>query len=206
LTIGQSSRYLLYIFLKLIFGILTKFLFSTKVVGLQHIPEKPPYIIVANHSSFGDVAVIAVSLPAMIKWIARKDVYDKWYMKPFHKALGTIVVNGSTHKALKALREKEIIGIFPEGSRSHDGKLKKGDVGVAVLALKSGCPVIPIGITGLHEAFGWNDRFPKFHKVVLRIGRPIFFPKTDKDIIEENLLRASTDQIMAGIADLIEKG
>lgn len=196
-------KVMVYIFLKAMFGILTKILFSTKVAGKENLPKEGPYIIAANHASYADAAVISVSVPALIRWVAKQDVYNTWYLKPFCKIIGTIVTNGSIEKALKVLEQKDIIGIFPEGTRTDDGKLKKGGIGVAIVALKSGVPIVPVGVSGTFKAFPRHARFPKFHPVVVKIGAPVVFARSSKDVIEEAVLRTTTDEIMAKINELI---
>jgi len=196
-------RLIMYTMLKIIFTPITKVLFLPKVEGRENLPKKKPFIIALNHVSFADVSIIAVTMPFMIRWLARTDVYNKWYMKQIHNIIGTVVANGSVKEALTALEQKDVIGIFPEGTRSSDGIMRKSNIGVAIIALKSGAPVVPIGISGTFKAFPKHAKFPRRYPVLVKIGHPLTFSKTDEEIIEESKLRNVTDNIMAEIKKLL---
>ncbi|MFA5335624.1 MAG: lysophospholipid acyltransferase family protein [Candidatus Omnitrophota bacterium] len=142
-----------YRILRLASQLLCKALFRLNVKGIENIPKAGGAIIAANHSSYLDPVVLAAASPRRISWIVRKDVYDVWWLKPMFVLTGMIRENGSVGKASALLEKGEVVGVFPEGTRSADGKLGAGRRGIAVMALKTGVPVIPCGISGAFEAY-----------------------------------------------------
>ena len=105
--------------------------------------------------------------------------------------------------SLKTLKEGKPLGIFPEGGRSKDGKLEKGKAGVAMLALRSGVPVIPVGIKGTYEAYPRQAKFPKPKAVSVHYGKPMTFGDfTDKNS-DKDVLNTVTEMIMKEIGKLL---
>ncbi len=190
-------------FLKFLFGIISFIFFPLKVEGKENLPEEGPYIIAANHSSFADPPLISISIRPVIRWISHYNVYDVKLLKAIHEVTGCIRTNGTVKKALAALEEKDVVGIFPEGTRSFDGKLCKAGTGVAVIALKSGAPVVPVGVSGAFKAYPRGVTFPRRHRVLVKIGRPIKFERHQEDIIKEEALEKATDLVMQGIGELL---
>jgi 1-acyl-sn-glycerol-3-phosphate acyltransferase len=139
-----------------------------------------------------------------INWVARKDVINKIYLKPLHYLWKSIPVNGAVDKAVAALEEGRNVGIFPEGTRTHDGRMKDGDTGVAVMALKTGKTIVPVCLKGSYEAFGRDKLFPRPHQLIVRIGKPFSFEKIDKEEIEESILEEKKNQIMDRLKELLE--
>lgn len=193
----------LYIFINNITKFLSWVFFRLKVEGRANLPEKGPFIIASNHASFLDSAVIQVAIPARISWIAKRGVYEERLLKPLHYIFGTIPMNGAIEKALTALENGETIGIFPEGTRSTDGKIKEADVGIAILALKSGKTVVPVGVKGSFEAFPPGKKFFRPYPVTVKIGKPISFEKRDKETIEVRLLEEAKNRVMDRIGELL---
>jgi len=183
---------------------MTLVLFSVRIEGQENLPEKGPYIVAANHASFIDPIVGQIAVRDNISWVAKKAVYKKWFLRPIHYTFRSIPVNGAVDKAVDALEEGRVVGIFPEGTRSRDGKLKEADVGVAVMALKSGCPVVPVGISGAYDALRPGKVSLSFRsKVTTRIGKPFSFTKCSDEKINEPVLKEKTAEIMGRIRELL---
>lgn len=192
-----------YIFVKVVVGFLAIIFFRLKVEGRDNILPKGPFIIACNHTSFLDVGVVQVAFPLKISWIAKKEVVDRWWLRPAHWIFDTITINGAVEKALEALEEGRVLGIFPEGARSPDGKIKKTDAGVAILALKSGMPIIPVGIMGAFEAYPPGKKFFKPHPITVKIGKPFSFKREQRDMIQEDILTEKRVYIIERIKDLL---
>lgn len=108
-------------------------------------------------------------------------------------------------EGLGVLAKDELLGIYPEGTRSHDGRLYKGKVGVAVMALKAQAPVIPCAMIGTFEAQPPGRKIPKIHPVAIRFGKPLDFSRYAGMENEKAILRAITDEIMYAILNLSEQ-
>ena len=141
-------------------GPLLRLLYKPKAVGLENIPEGPA-ILAANHQSFLDDLLLPLLVPGRkVVFLAKADYFDKWYLGWFFKGANVIPVRRESRSAaeaalqtgVQALREGNLVGIFPEGTRSPDGRLYRGKTGVARMALEAQVPVIPVAITGTFEA------------------------------------------------------
>ncbi len=159
-------------------------------------------IIAANHSSYLDPIAVAVVVPRRIKWVVRKDVFDVWWLKPLFTSTGMIRENGSVGKTLDLLGRGEAIGVFPEGVRSPDGKLGAGKRGVAVMALKSGAPVIPCAIRGAFKAYPRDAVLPRPYPVEIILGKAIEPGKSDEP--DEAAIDSALTGIMSAIGSLME--
>lgn len=143
----------------------------------------------------------AISRPVI--WIIRKDVFDVWWLKWFFTLAGMIRENGSVDKAIRVMDSGYTLGIFPEGGRSDDGRLVAGKKGIAVIALRTGVPVVPCAIIGSYEAYPRGAILPKPRRVEYVIGEPLFFDK--KQSPSEAEVSAALENIMSKIRGLMEK-
>jgi 1-acyl-sn-glycerol-3-phosphate acyltransferase len=184
-------------------------LFAFEVHGLRHLPSAGPYIVAANHHNYLDAIVLAVAVPPPISFIVMPRV---WHATPFHPLLhrhvGSIRINlerpdvGALRRALAALASGSVIGIFPEGPFSLSGRLERGLQGVALLALRSGVPVIPAGIRGTYEALtGRWGYIPRRYPVRVTFGSPRVF--TDDASGARRARATVTGRIMSDIAGLL---
>ena len=192
-----------YRILRLIGWLICKILFRLKVKGVENIPAKGNIIIAANHSSYLDPIAIGAVIPRQIKWIVRKDVYDVWWLRSLFASTGMIRENGSVGKAVDLLGKGENVGVFPEGSRSPDGRLGAGKRGVAIMALKSGAPVIPCAVKGAFKAYPRNAVFPRPYPVEIIIGKAIEPGKADAP--DDQTIDSVLAGIMTAIRSLMEQ-
>lgn len=154
--------------------------FDFTVEGLDQLPAGGPYIVAANHSNYLDGVVLAVVAPAPIAFIVMPRVWRATPLHPlFHRHVGSIPINlerpdlRALRRALGALAAGRVVGIFPEGPFSVRGRLERGLPGVALLALRSGAPVVPAGISGTYEALaGRWGYIPRRSRIVVRFGPP----------------------------------
>lgn len=184
--------------------------FPLEVAGLERLPSRGPYIVAANHHNYLDGVVLGLAMPVPIAFLVMPRVYRATPVHPrFHDAIGSIPVDvdrpdiGALRRALRALEDGRVVGIFPEGPFSVRGRLERGLPGVALLALRSGVPVVPAGIVGTYEALAGRPFYvPRRHPVRVRFGHPRDVgPNAGR---EGRAARAAvTERIMDDIAGLL---
>lgn len=184
--------------------------FELNIEGAEHLPPHGPYILAANHHNYLDGIVLAVAVEPPISFLVMPRVWRATPLHPLlHRHIGSIPVEvarpdvGALRRALTALEAGRVVGIFPEGPFSVRGCLEAGRDGVALLALRSGAPVVPVGIHGTYQALV-DRRFyvPRRHPLRARFGTPRTFARNHGG--GHRLERAAvTDRIMADIAQLL---
>lgn len=192
-----------YCLFRLPLWIILKLFFRLRAEGTENIPESGGAIIVSNHSSFLDPVAIGCAIQRPIHWVVQKPVYRVWWLKWFFALSGMICVNGVLTRCFSLLKKGEIVGIFPEGRRSRDGRLGRAEDGVSVMALQSKVCVIPCAILGAYKAYPPHRLFPRPGRVTVRIGKPIYFKEPEKEHIDEKTLAATTSLIMQAIEGLM---
>jgi 1-acyl-sn-glycerol-3-phosphate acyltransferase len=189
-----------------------RLLWRIRVDGRDRVPESGQAIICANHVSVLDSFLLPVALPRRITFVGKSEYMDSWKTKHLFPALGMIPIDrrggDASQRALDAavevLERGELFGIYPEGTRSRDGVLHRGHTGAARLALRTGAPIIPVGLRGTRDIQPPEARFPKlFRPVEVRFGRPIdperYRARTEHDHL---VLRQMTDELMFEIREL----
>ena len=157
---------------------LRAFYFRVEAQGLEHFPREGPVIVVANHASYLDAGILGSVLPRKVHFIVLSGMYAMWRIRWFYAGMGTIPVtpgkpeHGSIRRALNLLKDSRVLGVFPEGTRSPDGKLRPPLPGAALIAMKSGAAVIPAGILGAFEAYPPGRILPTPRKIRVRFGPP----------------------------------
>ena len=187
-------------------------LFRPKVSGLRHVPQTGSAIIASNHLSFSDSIFMPLVVPRKVTFLAKSEYFTSPGLKGFVKkltfqALGQVPVDRSGGRrseaalltGLRLLSEGACIGIYPEGTRSPDGKLYKGRTGIARMALESGAPVIPVAMLNTAEIQPTGQVVPKVRQVEMRFGEPMTFTGDSSDVA---VLRQITDEIMKKIQEL----
>ncbi|GGU50187.1 lysophospholipid acyltransferase family protein [Streptomyces daghestanicus] len=196
-------------------GPLLRLVFRPRIEGLDHVPASGAAIIAGNHLSFSDHFLMPAVLRRRITFLAKAEYFTGPGLKgrltaAFFRSAGQIPVDRSGKKAGRAaireglgvLGRDELLGIYPEGTRSHDGRLYKGKVGVAVMALTAGVPVVPCAMIGTFEAQPPGRRLPRVRPVAIRFGEPLDFSRYAGMEHEKTVLRAVTDEIMYAILAL----
>jgi 1-acyl-sn-glycerol-3-phosphate acyltransferase len=199
-----------YLLVKSVFWLPVRFYFRIRVVGRQKIPRPGPLVVVANHTSFLDPILLGSAFPRIIHFFVLQKMYDLMSLCWFYVGMGTIPVGGESgdHQALriamKALDRGQVLGIFPEGSRSHDGRLGIGKLGAAYIAAKSGAPILPAHIAGAFEAMPPGTRFPRPCPIRVSFGEPIRFEvPAGRRVARSDLVRFA-DRLQQSIAALAE--
>ncbi|MCX2924834.1 lysophospholipid acyltransferase family protein [Streptomyces sp. NEAU-W12] len=204
-----------YLLKYVLLGPLLRLVFQPRIEGLEHVPSSGAGIVAGNHLSFSDHFLMPAILKRRITFLAKAEYFTGPGIKGrltaffFHSA-GQIPVDRSGKEAgqaairegLGVLGKGELLGIYPEGTRSHDGRLYKGKVGVAKMALTAGVPVVPCAMIGTFEAQPPGKVVPRIHPVVIRFGEPLDFSRYEGMEDERAVLRAITDEIMYAILKL----
>lgn len=192
--------------LRIIATVILKIFFRLKVEGLENIPQKTNFIVVANHSSFLDPVVIGVAIPKKIYWITLSSLYGILWLRWIMNKTQSIPTGSSSEKAIYLLLKNRNVGLFPEGELSYDGKLREFRRGAALLALKSGRPILPCAILGTYEALPRGAKFPKFLPLKIKLGKPIFLSKEFEDIIDDLYLQDGTFKIRNAVKEMLCAG
>ncbi|WP_372343115.1 lysophospholipid acyltransferase family protein [Streptomyces sp. KL116D] len=198
-----------------ILGPLLRLMFRPRIEGLEHIPESGAAIVAGNHLSFSDHFLMPAIIKRRITFLAKAEYFTGPGVKgrltaAFFRSAGQIPVDRSGKEAgqaairegLGVLRRGELLGIYPEGTRSHDGRLYKGKVGVAAMALKAQVPVVPCAMIGTFEAQPPGQKIPSMRRVTIRFGKAMDFSRYAGMDGEKAILRAVTDEIMYAILEL----
>ncbi len=187
-------------------------LFRPKVTGLRNVPTNGAVIIASNHLSFSDSIFMPLVVPRNVTFLAKSEYFTSPGLAGFIKkltfiALGQVPIDRSGGKrseaalltGLRLLKEGHCIGIYPEGTRSPDGRLYKGRTGIARLAIESGAPIIPVAMFNTAEIQPTGQVVPKVRRVEMVFGEAIYL---DGDSTDLALLRTLTNQLMEKIAQL----
>lgn len=188
-----------------------RFLVRVYRPGLSNVPTEGPAILAPNHISFLDSALLLATLPRQIKFVGKAEYLDDWKTKYLFPAMGMIPIDRSggsasssaLDTARRVLDGGGLFGIFPEGTRSRDGRLHKGHTGLARLALQTGAPIVPVGIIGTREIQPPDAPFPRpFMPATLHFGRPIHVDRYIAQADDRMVLRQITDEVMFEIMEL----
>ena len=198
-----------YTFLKSFLTPILMLLFRPKVTGLRHVPNVGPVIVASNHLSFSDSVFMPLVVPRKVTFMAKSEYFTSPGVKGFIKkitfqALGQVPVDraggrrseAAIRTGLKLLEDGQCIGIYPEGTRSPDGRLYKGRIGIARMAIDSGAPVVPVAMFNTAEIQPTGQVVPKVRRVEMVFGEPMYFAGDSSDLAT---LRQVTDEIMQGI-------
>ena len=185
----------------------TMYFTGCKLVGREHIPAEAPYILALNHASIIDPPLVWAFFPDPVYFLTKKALHDMPIFGWMCDRVGNIPVRGendlsSVKRALEYLTDyKRNLGVFIEGTRSEDGKLKRAEFGCAYLALKTGRPVVPAYIHGSHDVLPKGRIVPRFStELALHIGAPLDLgPAREKPRDE---LETTTQIIVDAIAAL----
>lgn len=189
------------------FTVISRLVLRCRVVGKENVPRNSSCIIVANHVNLLDSPLLGISLGRKVYFMAKEEVFDSPLIGYLAKQFGAFPVGKGKldrragRKAVELLSQGEALIILPEGTRSKDGKLGPAYHGAALLAVKRGVPIVPVGITGTRHLTGkwW---FLKRHRITINIGQP-FTLTTASDKLNKEETRRLTDAVMKHIAELL---
>ncbi|WP_404438930.1 1-acyl-sn-glycerol-3-phosphate acyltransferase [Microbacterium aerolatum] len=195
-----------------VIGPLARLIYRPRVEGRDLVPTDGPVIFASNHLSFIDSIAIPVAAPRPVHFLAKSSYFEGTGLggaakRSFFEAIGAIPVRrGAGQAALDALDQQRqlleeglTVALYPEGTRSTDGRLYKGRTGVAFLALQTGAPVVPVGLTGTDKVMPKGAKLPSMkERITVRFGAPIDV-SVHGPATSGKARRLATDEIMAGI-------
>jgi 1-acyl-sn-glycerol-3-phosphate acyltransferase len=201
----------------LIAGPVLKTLLRPRVRGREHIPRTGAVIVASNHLSFIDPVILPLVMRRRIAFLTASNYFagrgiGAWVRGRFLRATGMIPIDRSGGRASEAslrtglavLGRGAVLGIYPEGSRSRDGKLHRGRTGVARLALEAGVPVVPVAMIGTDRVIPVHSRsiLPRIRRIGIVFGPPLDFGEYVGRQGDQAVLRTVTDRIVAAIGEL----
>ncbi|MDQ1569978.1 MAG: 1-acyl-sn-glycerol-3-phosphate acyltransferase [Actinomycetota bacterium] len=198
-----------WIFKNLIIGPLLLTVFRPIIVGRENIPKSGAVIFAGNHLSFIDSVFLPLVLDRHISFLAKSDYWrgkgiKGWASRTFFKGTGMIPIDRSGGKASEAslntglavLAEGEQLGIYPEGTRSPDGRMYRGRTGVARMILEGGVPVVPVAMIDTDKVMPTGSKIPKVRRIGIVFGEPLDFSRFQGLESDRFVLRSITDEIM----------
>ncbi|BDV30177.1 lysophospholipid acyltransferase family protein [Microbacterium terricola] len=191
---------------------LARLIYRPRIEGKDNVPRTGPVIFASNHLSFIDSIAIPVAAPRPVHFLAKASYFDGtgfsgWISREFFTSIGAIAVErGAGQAALDALdqqrqllEEGSAVALYPEGTRSLDGRLYKGRTGVAFLALQTGAPIVPVGLIGTDAAMPVGAKLPSLRaRITVKFGEPIDVTRHGA-ANSGRARRLATDEIMAAI-------
>ncbi|WP_414169731.1 lysophospholipid acyltransferase family protein [Streptoverticillium reticulum] len=203
------------IVLKAILGLLMRVLYRPKVEGAEHIPGTGPVILAGNHTTFIDSLFVSLIVKRQVYFIGKNEyVMGKGLkgrlMAWFFRSSGMVPVdrdggNGGVAALMtgrRILDEGKVFGIYPEGTRSPDGRLYRGRTGIARLTLMTGAPVVPFAMIGTEKVQPSGKGMPRIARVTVRFGEPLDFSRYEGMDRDRYVLRAVTDEVMSDVMRL----
>lgn len=190
-------------------------IYRPEVHGVDKIPRTGPVILAANHRAAIDTAVISLVTPRRVAFLGKAEYFTRpgftgRVVAAFLRSLGYVPVErgnaaaglSALEAARKVLASGEVFAIYPEGTRSLDGRLHRGHTGVGALALATGAKVVPVALTGTERVQPIGKRLPRLAKVTVRFGDPLDFHRYAGMGSSPAIRRAVTDEIMYAILEL----
>ena len=193
-----------------ILGPWLRLIFRPKVVGLENVPTEGPAILASNHLSFADNILIPLVIPRRrVTFVAKQEYFTSpgfkgWFMRQFFTGAGQIPIDRSSGTSAKAaletgkrvLAKGGLLGFYPEGTRSPDGRLYRGKTGIARTALEAGVRVIPVAVRGTNEVQPIGKRLPRLRPLSVTFGKPLDFSRYEGLAGDRFVERSMTDEIM----------
>jgi 1-acyl-sn-glycerol-3-phosphate acyltransferase len=205
-----------YWMLKWVFlGPVLKLIFRPYAEGTENVPDEGPAILASNHLSYSDWLFMPLTIPRRVTFVAKAEYFTTpglkgWLQKTFFSGAGQVPIDrssgnaaaGAINTGLKILANGDLFGIYPEGTRSHDGRLYRGRTGVARMALEAKVPVIPVAVIGTDVVAPPGKIYGRYTRPYVRFGKPLDFSRYEGMEDDRFVLRSITDEIMYEIMDL----
>lgn len=190
-------------------GPILRLLFRPDVQGLENIPRRGPAILASNHLSFSDSIFLPLMVRRRVTFLAKSEYFTgkgiKGFLsRAFFAGAGQVPIDRASATAARdaletgtrILNEGKLLGIYPEGTRSPDGRLYRGKTGLARMSLESGAVVIPVVMVDTEKIQPIGKKLPRIHKVRIRIGVPLDFARYDGMSGDRFVERSMTDEVM----------
>ncbi|MFC6357360.1 lysophospholipid acyltransferase family protein [Luethyella okanaganae] len=193
---------------------IAKLIFRPRITGRENVPKHGPVILASNHLSFIDSIVIPIAAPRRVQFLAKSHYFTGtgftgWVSRNFFTAIGAVSVERGAGQAAQAALDQgrrildggDAFALYPEGTRSLDGRLYRGRTGIAWLALTTGAIVVPVGLIGTQEIQPVGAKLPRVRKVTVRFGEPLDL-RVYGSAESGKARRLATDEIMTAIQRL----
>jgi 1-acyl-sn-glycerol-3-phosphate acyltransferase len=204
-----------WLFKYIFMGPLLRVLGRPKTEGLEHIPTSGPAILASNHLAVADSFYLPLMVSRRITFLAKSEYFTGtglkgWFQRWFYTVAGQVPIDRSNADAAQAaldtatrlLSDGKLMGMYPEGTRSPDGRLYKGKTGLARLALETGVPVIPVAMIGTDVVNPPGSTMWRFGRVTVRIGKPLDFSRFEGLAGNRFIERAVIDEVMYELMQL----
>ena len=198
-----------------VLGPVLKLVFRPQTEGADHVPAEGAAILASNHLSYADWLFMPLTLQRRVTFVAKAEYFTTpgikgWVQRKFFSGAGPVPIDrsgadaaeGALAAAKKILTQGGLFGIYPEGTRSHDGRLYRGKTGVARLALETKVPVVPVAVVGTDVVAPPGKKFGAVTRPVVRFGAPLDFSRYEGLENDRFILRSITDEIMYEIMRL----
>lgn len=198
----------IYWFLWLVFYVSGRLLFRYRAVGREHIPKEGGLLIAANHESFLDIPLLGCGIPRRVAFLGRQDLFQIPGLNRLLQWLGWIPIRhdrldrAGFARAVRLIKSGTAVVIFPEGTRTEDGRLRPGKPGIGTIVAETGCPVLPAHIEGTYEALPMGSFRLRLHPVTVTYGKPIDFLADAHHGFGKEFYRHVSRTVMARIAEL----
>lgn len=178
--------------------------FHMYVEGIDNVPVSQPAILASNHLSFIDSLCLPINLQRPLYFLGKADYWDSWRTRWFFQGVGVVPVQreggdkgqASLQTGVRILRGGDLVGIYPEGTRSPDGRLYRGKTGPVRMALEAEVPIIPCAVIGTDKAMPTGTYVPTRHPVTVRYGKPLDLSRYHAQRDDPFVLRSATDELM----------
>lgn len=196
-------------------GPVLRVVFRPESEGVERVPVEGPAILASNHLSYADWLFMPLTLNRKVTFVAKAEYFTSpgvkgWLQRKFFSGAGQVPIDrssadaaaGALTSAKRVLASGELFGIYPEGTRSHDGRLYRGKTGVARLAIETGVPVVPVAVLGTDIVAPPGKKFGRWTRPRVRFGAPLDFSRFAGLQNDRFVLRSATDEIMYEIMRL----
>ncbi len=200
---------LYWILKRVILGPILFLLFRPKITGKKYLPKEGAAILASNHMSFSDSIFLPLAVPRRITFLAKSEYFTGrglkgWLVKKFFQGVGQVPIDRSggraavaaVNTAIKILKSGDLLGIYPEGTRSPDGKLYRGRTGMARIAIEAGVPIIPVAMIGTYDIQPTGQVLPRIKRVGIAFGEPIDMSQFAGREKDPAVLREATNLVM----------
>ena len=198
-----------WLFKYIFMGPLLTLLGRPKVEGLEYVPDSGSVILASNHLAVADSFYLPLVVKRRITFLAKSEYFTGtgikgWFQRWFYTVAGQVPIDrtdadsaqAALETAARILNEGKLLGMYPEGTRSPDGRLYKGKTGLARLALQSGVPVIPVAMIGTNEVNPPGSKMWRFGRVQVKFGKPMDFSRFEGLAGNRFIERAVIDEVM----------
>jgi 1-acyl-sn-glycerol-3-phosphate acyltransferase len=202
--VSAVSYWLLWI----LFRVLGRVLLRVRVIGAEQIPKQGGLLVAANHASYLDIPLLGSNFPRRVAFLGRQDLFPILGFRWLCRWLGWIPIRHDRlsregfHKASEMMKAGKVVVIYPEGTRTVDGKLRPGKQGIGVLVAETGCRVLPVHIAGSFEALPPDAWMIRLHRVTITFGSPIDFMADTGRYRDKEFYRHVSRTVMERIAEL----